>query len=200
MRHLPFCHRRTARILGTALMLFVSGFIGYGTAQTITPKQLAAMAKNVASRGMTDILAIHYLYHENLSIMDVVVVGEAGDNGWRIVVFQAKDQVKPIHLKWDSGNLPNYFGPASTDDVSIRQLANGESVLVFEACAAHSCPIDVFGIALYSPWTGRGYFAYSAGNDIKYDHTEPGIYYDELAKLVQARKTHWDLKGPRKHE
>ena len=200
MRHLPFCHRRTARILGIVLMLFVSGFICYGAAQTITPKQLAAMAKNVASRGMTDILAIRYLYHENLSIMDVVVVGGAGDNGWRIVVFQAKDQVKPIHLKWDSGNLPDYFGPASTDDVSIRQLANGESVLVFEACAAHSCPIDVFGIALYSQWTGRGYFAHSAGNDVKYDHSEQGIYYDELAKLVQARKTHWDLKRPGKHE
>jgi hypothetical protein len=64
------------------------------------------------------------------------------------------------------------------------------------ACAAHSCTIAAFGIALYSPWTGRGYFSYSAGNDIKYDQNERGIYYDELAKLVQARKTHWDLKGP----
>jgi hypothetical protein len=66
------------------------------------------------------------------------------------------------------------------------------SALLYNRCLRDS--------ALYSPWTGRGYFSYSAGNDIKYDQNERGIYYDELAKLVQARKTHWDLKGPGKHE
>lgn len=200
MRYLAFYLRRAVRILGTSLMLFVSGFICHGTAQTISPKQLGSIAKDLGSKGMTDVLSIHYLNDEKSPIFDVVVVGEAANHGWRIVVFQSSDDMKPVHLKWDSGNLPDDFGPASADDVSIRQLANGENVLIFEACAAHFCPIAAFGIALYTPWTGRGYFAYSTGNDIKYDQNARGIYYDELAKLVQARKTHWDLKGPGKHE
>ena len=54
-------------------------------------------------------------------------------------------------------------------------------------------PIEVFGIALYSPWTGKGYLVRTIRNDAELTPDIPGKYHDELVKLIAERKKRYHL-------
>jgi len=175
------------------LLVFLAGpCSGYANARSESkPEGLRAQELSRFSNSLSDIeapiVAIRFFRIHGVGFPGGIALLLADEKtGWQIRVYtRMADQ--DFRLVWQSKELHEAFATSSYDRLRTYILRD-EEIVVFDGCAAHSCP-DVYAILMYVPSKGAAFWArrthnktviYSPGLELP----ENSVYKDWLDRQI----------------